>query len=439
VDAALADRIGEALGEEVESVDPLTGGASYHSFRILTRSGRLCHARLRGPDEPHDVGLSRIGLAYEASLLRCAAQSGVPVPAVIAFLEEPEVLVTEWLEGETLGGRIARRPEFAAARTAFAQQCGTALARLHNTAIDGIDLPTATPADFIDDTHRRYQLTGVVRPMLDGVARRLIDTAPVQVDLVLVHGDFRNGNLMVDPENGLVGVLDWELARRGDPMQDLGYLMLNSWRFGVHDKEVGGCGIRDELFDAYEAEAGIEVDRGRVDWWQAAGSYWWGVTCLVQAARFDSAHPQTTEFAAIGPRVSEAEVDCANLLLTGTPVVRDPMVDSGSQRAEVAAALGLSLREDAADYRQRVLASMAGILERELRFGPACRRREGDRIASVIGIPGSLSDLRTALAQLLWSGQRSITEPEVADHLVRTVLDQLRIDQPTYAAPPLTT
>ena len=77
---------------------------------------------------------------------------------------------------------------------------------------------------------------------------------PTRPRLSLVHGDFRNGNLIVD-ENGLRAVLDWEMAHLGDPMEDLGWLCVNSWRFGRHELPVGGFGTREELFAGY-AEAG---------------------------------------------------------------------------------------------------------------------------------------------------------------------------------------
>jgi len=70
----------------------------------------------------------------------------------------------------------------------------------------------------------------------------------------LVHGDFRHGNLMIGPD-GLRGVLDWELAHRGDPLEDLGWICVNSWRFGNIDLPVGGFGTREELFAGYEAAA----------------------------------------------------------------------------------------------------------------------------------------------------------------------------------------
>ena len=56
-----------------------------------------------------------------------------------------------------------------------------------------------------------------------------------------MHGDFRHGNLIIGPD-GVRAVLDWELAHLGDPMEDLGWICVNSWRFGEIDKPVGGFG-----------------------------------------------------------------------------------------------------------------------------------------------------------------------------------------------------
>jgi aminoglycoside phosphotransferase (APT) family kinase protein len=76
---------------------------------------------------------------------------------------------------------------------------------------------------------------------------------PVRPNRVtLVHGDFRHGNLIIGPD-GVRAVLDWELAHLGDPMEDLGWICVNSWRFGEIDKPVGGFGSREELFAGYEA------------------------------------------------------------------------------------------------------------------------------------------------------------------------------------------
>ena len=75
----------------------------------------------------------------------------------------------------------------------------------------------------------------------------------------LVHGDFRNGNFIVGAD-GIRAVLDWELAHLGDPVEDLGWLCVKSWRFGVADRLVGGFGDVPDLLDAYERAGGRAVD-----------------------------------------------------------------------------------------------------------------------------------------------------------------------------------
>ena len=99
-----------------------------------------------------------------------------------------------------------------------------------------------------------------------------------------MHGDFRHGNLIIGPD-GVRAVLDWELAHIGDPMEDLGWICVNSWRFGEIDKPVGGFGSREELFAGYEA-AGRRVDPERVKFWEVMGTLRWGVMCCGMMQRF---------------------------------------------------------------------------------------------------------------------------------------------------------
>src|SRR5262249_56244913 len=75
----------------------------------------------------------------------------------------------------------------------------------------------------------------------------------------LVHGDFRNGNLVVGPD-GVRAVLDWELAHLGDPVEDLGWLCVKSWRFGVTDQPVGGFGAVSDLLAGYRSAGGPHPD-----------------------------------------------------------------------------------------------------------------------------------------------------------------------------------
>lgn len=127
-----------------------------------------------------------------------------------------------------------------------------------------------------------------------------------------MHGDFRNGNLMIGPE-GVRAVLDWELAHIGDPMEDLGWLCVNSWRFGRIDKPVGGFGDYAELYAGYEAAGGPPVNRAMAKWWEMFGTLRWGVMCTGSLAAFRSVDA-SVERAMIARRTSETEIDLLRLM-----------------------------------------------------------------------------------------------------------------------------
>ena len=116
-----------------------------------------------------------------------------------------------------------------------------------------------TSTKEIADLEREYRSFDWPRPVFELALRWLRDHDPgPSTEVTLVHGDFRHGNLIIGPD-GVRAVLDWELAHFGDPMEDLGWICVNSWRFGEIDKPVGGFGSREELFAGYE-EAGRKVD-----------------------------------------------------------------------------------------------------------------------------------------------------------------------------------
>lgn len=97
-------------------------------------------------------------------------------------------------------------------------------------------------------------------------------------------------------------------------MEDLGWLCVNSWRFGNRDLPVGGFGSREALFSAYEAATGQSVDPERVRFWEVFGTLRWGVMCLYLAFGHLDGSERSVERAAIGRRVSETEIDLLQLL-----------------------------------------------------------------------------------------------------------------------------
>jgi aminoglycoside phosphotransferase (APT) family kinase protein len=157
-----------------------------------------------------------------------------------------------------------------------------------------------------------FEDTAVVSPTLELAFRWLVLNRPEPTRKVVVHGDFRLGNLIID-EQGIAAVLDWELVHLGDPMEDLGWLCTRAWRFGGAGP-VAGVGSYDELFEAYEKASGFAVDPVVATWWELYGTVKWGVICVVQANRHLSGAERSVELAAIGRRLCEQEYDALHLL-----------------------------------------------------------------------------------------------------------------------------
>jgi aminoglycoside phosphotransferase (APT) family kinase protein len=317
---ALARQL-HAQGGAVEALQRLSGGASQEtwSFDLRLPDGASLPLILRRAPAGADVrGGGHATLAQQARLQSAAAVAGVPVPEVVLLLQPGhgigEGYVMQRIDGETLGRRIVSDVRLAAAREGLARQCGQALARIHRMPAAALPpLRRAPPADELAHYEQQYRSHGLHKPVFELALHWLKAHAPAgDIALATVHGDFRNGNLMVG-ENGLRAVLDWELAHLGDPMEDLGWLCVNSWRYGQHERPVGGFGTREQLFAGY-AEASGQVDATRVHYWEVFGTLKWGVICQSMAHAYLSGAERNVERAAIGRRASEAEIDLLALL-----------------------------------------------------------------------------------------------------------------------------
>ena len=122
---------------------------------------------------------------------------------------------------------------------------------------------------------------------------------PATTETVLVHGDFRVGNLMIGPE-GLRGVFDWEFAHVGDPAEDLAWPCVRSWRFGQDQLRLGGVGDVEEFFTSYEQASGRAVDRRAIAFWEILGNFRWAIGCIQQAHRHLSGQAVSIELASLG-------------------------------------------------------------------------------------------------------------------------------------------
>ena len=392
----LADR---GIGGEVTDVERMVGGASRETW-ALRLDGRPLVLRRDPPGAPRAGAMAR-----EAMLISAAREAGVPAPEIVASGDD--FLVMQRLEGETLARRILRDDDYAAARTALTSQCAQALAALHTkVSVDDVDGLAYDP-DPLGSLRDLMDMLGEPHPALELGFLRLARTRPAEGARAVVHGDFRLGNLMIDP-HGLVGVLDWELAHAGDPAEDLGWMCVRSWRFGGPNV-VAGVGTTQELLSAYAAAGGRPIDEATLSWWHAFGTLRWGVITIQQAAAHLSGAVRSVELAAIGRRTCEVELDVLDLVApsTGRAAPHHARESSSSQRRgphdrPTARELVESVREwveglaltghDA--FLRRVASRSLQIVERELAAAPELDERHRARLEAL----GVADDVELAAA-----------------------------------------
>ncbi len=267
--------------------------------------------------------LQTMPIGVEASNLRFAERARVPAPKLHAVCEDPRFVggpffVTGRVEGDTIPRHVLRRvAQRRGLGERMAEQCGAALARLHAAETSDAHPQLKKPAAPIAETLRetRAQIASLLQPSPTfTLAQRWLETArpPEPQRRVVVHGDFRNGNLIVG-DDGLRAILDWEVTHLGDPMEDCGWLCQRIWRFRNDALEAGGFGTRDALQRGYR-EAGGVFDGARFHWWKVMGTLKWGLGLAAQArAHLDGSAPGIV-MAASGRRVAEQEYDLLMLL-----------------------------------------------------------------------------------------------------------------------------
>lgn len=331
IESFIAKRAGAPA--RVSGLRRLTGGASRETWAldatVARDSGNEVLPLIMQRDARGKApGMSR---SLEFALLRAAHGAGVLAPEPLWLSDgeigEGQALFVRRIEGETLPRRLLRDDAYAPARAALPEQLAEIAARIHAVdyrAAEGLaELPEPPPgvSPAVHELSRFEQVLRMIAPEPHPVfdlALRWLTQAPPYRDAragderVLVHGDFRMGNVLFGPE-GARAILDWELAHVGDPMEDLAWLCVRSWRFGGA-KPVGGIGERDAFYAAYERASGRRVDPERVRWWEVFGNVRWGIICISQARAYLDGHSDSVELASIGRRTAETEWELLELI-----------------------------------------------------------------------------------------------------------------------------
>lgn len=411
----------------VSNLHRLSGGANMESWSFdhkgqgyvlrLSPSAELMAGRMFG----HDV---------EAALVRAAFAAGVKAPEVIGEIAPEDGLGTGYLmrrvEAEVSPAKILADPP-----PSLLADLARELALVHAIPLDSVPpLPVTDAASLLADLKVRFLDFGGDRPVMALALRWLQERLPSPAAPILLHGDFRMGNIMADA-NGLAAVLDWELAHIGDRHQDLAFGCINSWRFGHIDRPAFGIGALEEYWVAYVRESHIAVESDRFRWWLVYSTLWWGVCCLQMAHIWRSGMDAGLERAVIGRRASETEVDLLMLLEEDArlsergpievPVSADARRLGEPSTTEMLEALANWIEQDVkanAHGRDRFMASVAlnalGMLQRDAAY------------------PADVHD--KALADDLLAGRKSLDTPGLLTKLKTQSLAKLASDQPKYSA-----
>jgi len=262
-----------------------------------------------------------LSIEEEYRVLCAAFDAGVRVPRPYGYLPDVagrDAFVMERVSGETIGRRIVRNPQLASARAVLPQQMVEELARIHAVALQEVDFvpgPRTPPAvgAYLDGLREQLDTLPDAHPALELALRWLREHEPPGHGLVLVHADFRLGNFVVD-EHGLVAILDWEMAHRGDPAEDLAWPLVRAWRFGSDDGPVGGIGPVEPYLERYNELTGRRISPQDLFYWELAGNVRWAIGSARQGLRHISGEERSVELAVLGRLAAEVEYEVLHLL-----------------------------------------------------------------------------------------------------------------------------
>ena len=250
----------------------------------------------------------------EFTILGVAHAAGLRAPEPLWLCSDMavtgrEFFIMQRLAGIASGHRVTREAALIPDRARLARELAENLARLH--AIRPPQprlafLKTMLARDSIAH-YRDYldQLPGS-HPALEWGLRWCEINAPPEEETTFIHRDYRTGNYLVH-DGGLSGVLDWEFAAFGNPLEDVGWIFAKCWRFAGKDLPCGGIADADDFLVPYRRASGRTVTAEALVYWQVMAHLRWSVIALQQAQRHLSGVERSLELALTGRIVAELE------------------------------------------------------------------------------------------------------------------------------------
>ncbi|AXI76751.1 phosphotransferase family protein [Peterkaempfera bronchialis] len=264
----------------------IAGGKSNLTYTVTDGTSRWV---LRRPPLGHVLATAH-DMAREYRVISALADTAVPVPATYLLCEDPDVLGAPFYLMEEVHGTVYRTAEQTAglgadrARTISARLVDV-LAELH--AVDPAEVgladfgrPDGFMARQVERWRRQFEASRSreIKGM-DELYGRLRGSVPEAQRVAVVHGDYRLDNAILDPDDRVTAVLDWEMATLGDPLADLG-LMRVYWEISrdLPQNPVSSAVSADagfpamaELVARYAERSGL--DTSPLPWYTAFARY----------------------------------------------------------------------------------------------------------------------------------------------------------------------
>jgi aminoglycoside phosphotransferase (APT) family kinase protein len=289
----LAAHLPDADSVSVRDLGAHTEGFSQETFSFtaeIERGGTTERRAFVLKREPVAGLLEPYDLEPEFRVLHALSEDPLPSPPTPWFERDPAVLERPFYVMERLPGEVpipapgphGEGPFDAAERAALAPQAMRALAALHRVdwkarglgflaaPAAGGALPAGAARREVERWAARIAASGVApAPVLAEALVWLRAHAPVCDEAVLLHGDYRLGNWLVEragAESRLTGILDWEMVHVGDPVEDVAWCVSHLWR--AQTPRAACLAPPAELVALYEAESGRRVDPDRLRFYE---------------------------------------------------------------------------------------------------------------------------------------------------------------------------
>ena len=272
-------RTGELSGRGI------AGGKSNLTYRITDGTSTWA---LRRPPLAHVLPTAH-DMAREYTVMSGLGGTAVPVPQTIALCTDTDVLGANFYLMSYINGVVLDRPEAIAGLTpelarSTCDQLMDTLVVLHDVDPVSVGLGEfGRPAGFLARQVKRWTQQWQAnetepRETLPALLDKLAATMPEQSRAGIVHGDYRLTNVMYQPDlSGIAAVVDWEMATLGDPLTDVGLLVVYQTLSAADDavmprmSPADGFPTADEMVGRYAAQS--DRDLGELDWYVAFGYF----------------------------------------------------------------------------------------------------------------------------------------------------------------------